>query len=609
MYYCIGFLLNAIRMERGLSVKALTKGICSDRTYLDIEKDLEMPDIRILRLLFERLGKSFNKLELIINENTYACELNQFEFNCAIGTLNLKKAGELLEQNGKRKADRNNVAEMFRFRNLANLKSVEGNCESSVNHIKNAIISTVPEWGKVPMYTLALSCTEIENILIYVFLNYKTRFSANPNDSERLSLWEESFRILDEIAEYMNHYKMDDECLSVIIPKLSYVRAVMQIDMGSTDNAVFESLNGLKMLRKHEILFMTHALLKIIVTYGKDYDFKENEDSYDDYCHYYETLNRIFQSFHEYSVDYYYDSLFMRCNKSLYHLDSEVIKGLRKQNRITQAGISENIYQNPESYSRAESGKTSMNTEYFRALLDRLKIHRDRFNLCLLCMNADSFDLFHETTVSALKGNSSEALELCGKLESILDMSLDYNRTALSMLKSYIEPGYEGFNKERAEALLEDTYPVLNNEVFRPPFNDEMQSISQIGICLFNENRKDEALRLYEKVLKSFAKSKVDHAFQYKTYGLLIGNYARLSLRDSDAVISFKNHLLCGTLSGLDADICVRGYSKLRAGEYRKKCKPELEDAYYLSKLTQHKQDIERLEVFLSQVFGSDSGA
>ena len=247
-----------------------------------------------------------------------------------------------------------------------------------------------------------------------------------------------------------------------------------------------------------------------------------------------------------------------------------------------------------------------MNTEYFRAILDRLETKRDRYNPCLLCMNADSFDLFHETTVSVLKGNRAEALELCSWLESMLDISLEYNRIALSMLKSFIEPGYDGFNKEWAESLLEDTYPVLKNEVFRPPFIDEMQSISKIGICLFNENRKDEALRLYEKVLKTFAKSKVNHAFQYKTYGLLIGYYARLSLMDSDAMESLKNHLLCGTLSGLEADICVRGYSKLKNGENRDNCRTEIKDAYCMAKLTERKQDIERLRIFFDQVFGSE---
>ena len=272
------------------------------------------------------------------------------EFNCAIGTLNLKKAGELIKQDEKKKW--NNVAEMFRFRNLANLKYVEGDFENAVEYIKSAIISTVPKWGNVPMDTLTLSCTEIENILIYVLLNYRSKLSTNLNDSEGISFRGESFRILDETAEYLNQHKMDDECLSIIIPKLSYIRAVIQIDADNTDKAVSESISGLKLLRKHEILFMTHALLKIIVTYGKEYDFKE-ENPYDDYRSYYEALNRIFQSFPDYSVDYYYDSLFMRCNKSLYHLDSEVIKGLRKQKKVTQAGISENIYKNPESYSRA----------------------------------------------------------------------------------------------------------------------------------------------------------------------------------------------------------------------------------------------------------------
>ena len=77
----IGVQINELREAKGLSLENLALGICSDESLRNIELGKESVTKLFMEVLFQRLGKSTDKLELILSEEVYREEelIEQYE--------------------------------------------------------------------------------------------------------------------------------------------------------------------------------------------------------------------------------------------------------------------------------------------------------------------------------------------------------------------------------------------------------------------------------------------------------------------------------------------------------------------------------------------------
>ena len=211
----IGKQIQILRKKSKISSKKLVLGLCSTRTLNYIESGMELPDKMLADILIQRLGKSPDKLELIISKEIYQLERIQDLFEEALERGNRKRAEELLEQY-KEIAPKNKVYRMFYCRNQGYLAfRLDGNLIESKDWIKQAIDITMPEWRNNSLENYLISTIEIENLLAYAKLLLRGETKCKLEEAEELLL--SCRRYIDEhICDREEYAKIYCKCADLL---------------------------------------------------------------------------------------------------------------------------------------------------------------------------------------------------------------------------------------------------------------------------------------------------------------------------------------------------------------------------------------------------------
>lgn len=584
IHFSIGLMLSSFRKNSGLSIRNLSRGLCSSSVYCQIEHNEIVPNIRLMRLLFERLGRSFNKIEIIAGKNIYELEYKQLAILRFVTNGDFDNAKKMIEEIKKVKKHGDRVYDMYDLRNEAFLAYSQGNANLALEMMEKAVLKTVPLWKKVPVELLVLSTTELENIVICCFLRDIISNYAISGEDELL---------IAEITNYVNTHVMDEEERTVIISKLNYVKALRCINRKLYSESAELCDESLALLRKHELLYMVPELLNIITTYGKEANLRE---PFMNYVCYQNSINFVFELFPKYAEKYKY-SIFLRSYKTLLHLDSEVARGIRKSKKLSQENFSENIYGNTESYSRMECGKVSMNSTSFALFSEKAALDKDKYDFVLSTLNIDAFGLVHESCLSAIKSEFEDADNLLTEIEDMVDADIKKNSETIMQIKNIVNIlRLEDLKNIKQESIdfLQENYPITEMKMHRSPFYDEAHGISHLGICLYNEGKISEAKELFQNALSVFDESMIDRYFQNKTYGLLLNDYIFLSddiHKEAEKMLEYE--LDVGGLSGIFYAMMAIGYS-MRKNETGTGMGSQkyVEIAYWMARFIGRKQEV-----------------
>lgn len=163
-------------------------------------------------------------------------------------------------------------------------------------------------------------------------------------------------------------------------------------------------------------------------------------------------------------------------------------------------------------------------------------------------------------------------------------------------------------NKEPSEIVqetrhyLQDHYPIETSDVFRPPFYEEICAITQLAINLRKVGKPDDSLKLYAKCYDCFYKSRIDHAFQYKSFGIIQSNYA-IQSNDYKIALDDISYLFdVGSLSDLYLSVGIIGcklYNKDKTNEHAKKV---IKASSSLAMLTMRFEDARKMENTLNHL-------
>ena len=363
--------LKRIRIGRGLSIRALTQGLCSPSTYHAIESGKSIPDPSLLKLLVERLGVSFNIFELIIDKKTYKKELMFSKICLLIESGKTTEAEDIIKS-----IDPNmfsgSVDRMLYHRLIAWLKYVETDYTGAKEAIKSAISETL--FHKIEniqnlQNLKAISSTEIENVLF--LLNLSILESRSGIRSVFLSDY-----VLDMIKAYLKHANLDSDEYAVIYPKLWYIESQMALLEGDEKKAVSLSIKAIRVLRKAEIYYLVPSFLDIIVMYGKDVLLSKRYTNYNEFNN---SLNDLIDRIPFLPKNC--NPFFSRFRKTIYHLDYEIIRGERKKAISTQSGFMGSAYTEESSLSRIENGSRSMRTSKLDVIMEKCNINKSRINI------------------------------------------------------------------------------------------------------------------------------------------------------------------------------------------------------------------------------------
>ncbi len=475
----ISKILKDQREKKHLSIRDLSLGICSPGFYCRIESGKTSPNPLLLRLLIERLGISFNRLEIIIDKKSYDQLFKYAKLSLLLEQNDTDKARTLLSDIYKY-SNNNPVNTMFRYRFLSWLAFSEGNYTEALAHIETAIRETIKPRKGHSLVISSISSTEIENVLFFLYIKFIILNEANKTD------YRCTF-ILNLINEYVERVSLDDEEKAIILSKVMFIETHLAMKENESDNAIHLCTKALKLLIKERILFLMPFFLETILSHVQT-EIQAGTRIY------YQQYKRIIESAIKTSLckPHNYNCLLSRCLRTIYHLDNEVIISERKRSRKTQAAFSFHAYAESSSLSRVETGKSSIRSKIFSTIMRQSNIN-NRFSLNSMHMTKD-----------------------------ILDSKLLY------------------FDKH---------YPIINDNVYRPPFWEEAMCISSICSNLINHREKAESIKICQRVFDSFALTKVSPIFHIRIYELLMDTLSECKAVKPTIIEKLSRlSLICGNL-------------------------------------------------------------
>ena len=587
-------ILKKLRNKRHLSVRNLVSGLCSPGLYSRIESGKVFPDLRLLRLILERLGVSFNKIELIVDIRSYRHALTYYKIGSLLENNRITKAARLLKESENDLCSPDHSYNMMMYyRYAAWINYAEGRFDDALSNIEKAVSATVPFWYHTKPKNLVISSSEIENILFLLYLRYEKLHVKNSEEKD-------SLYYIGLIKEFLELNPPDLEEYAVIFSKICYAEASISVSKGDFDHAVSVCLSALELLRREEILYMMLALLDVIVTYGRDYPLPEPYENYVEYR--YALAYAISSSSFTHKN---YNMLLSRCNKTPYHLDYEVIKAERLKEGHTQFSLSESTYSDCSSLSRAERGAVSMRSENFRLLCEKLDVKKGRVNPPVFCISFDTIDLLHDIETFTAKGKNDCAVTLLKNFMSELDLEKKRDLDFLICIREGLTSKSGSSLKTMTHALnfLSAHYPITDGRAFRPPFLDEMHIISTICSYYLDSGLKDDVLCIAKRVLDLLQKSCISPVFQFKTHGLIRNTLAGITNDPHDALRNINYSLFTGSLFNIHGNLGIIGCALLNDHEDPIKAKALIKSSYILARLTQRTDEYEKGKAFYLKTF------
>ena len=500
-----------------ISINKLCYGLCARTVIRTLENEASVVDMKVIKLLLERLGKSPNKLEIIAPYEVIEMEVRQLDFDAAIDNRDKMTAEILLDyyKSAADAPDSNNVEKMYYYRNRVSFEYyMMGNTHGALEYARQACNQTVPGFENNNLEKYCVSVTELINILMYYYLILIT----SQEDYEIVKS-----RLL-EIEEYAEKYITDEEELARIIPKQKWVCALISIKEKDYTRAVQQCMEGIAFLRKYALLQFMLPLLNIIVEYGNRTDF---ENEYADYV----DLKKAVEDYYRLcGADTQREELLLaESNRVIYHYDLEVLFSQRKIKGLSQEELAEAVGVLPEMISKYETGSRRPNKNIYIKIMEALGLEWCRYNAVLVSESFESTEIMRELILASIRDNERLMEEYIAILMERLDMGYIRNRRNLRVFQNELDlksgktdaHGFIELNKD----LLKSTYPIFEGVDLRTPFSDEERLISQIGIMLGRIGKREELLDLTRKVLKTINKSSVDVRLMARLCGHLYANY------------------------------------------------------------------------------------
>ena len=570
----IGVQINELREQKNISLEALALGICTDESLRNIELGKEAVNKLFMEILFQRLGKSTDKLELILSEEVYEEELLLERFEELLEQGDGVQAYQVLEQFMEQAPPDSKVHQMFYCRSRAYAEfRVENNPQQAKEWMQKALNITMPGWQEKRLEEYWISTIEMENLLAYA-----KALSAIGTKEEL----ETAESLLLACKRFIDGRVTDGEEHAKIFAKCACLLSDLYVKRGKKKQAEQLVERGLIGLREYGISYFMEPLLHILVKCVSE-ESKE-KPPYQSY------LTAILHLKKFAGMEQYFtDSIFKNCSQQTYYLDYELFREERVAQGYTQDQMIEGVYKNPESLSRAERGKVTMRDSKLIRLFHRLGIDKSRYNGFVVTDDYAVLELKQQVDILLSRNCDKEAEEKIEDLKQKLDLSIAENRRTILGYEISIGIEKEGIPKEdllkQAENLWEETYRIQSHGVYRSPMDREAFVINQIGRLLWELDRKEEAIQLLREMTTVMRSSKVAIKKRSRKYGLLRTNLAKWECSVPIARENIHFVLECGKLRSLPMDYMTVACAMINDPANFEICREMIKECFYLCDL------------------------
>lgn len=573
----IGEQIKELREKKNIVLEELALGVCTVECLRKIEQGKEMVNKLFMEIMFQRLGKSTDKLELIVSEKVYEEEERKEYFEECLERGDGKQAATVLELWKKEATEDCNVRKMFFYRSMAYAELRIGqNPEKAKEWMQKALDITMPGWQECPLEEYWISTIEMENLLAYAKTQLAIGTESELKGAEQLLLACQQF-IDGRISDGEEHAK--------IFAKCAHLLAGLYVRQGNMIKAEQLAKRALQELQDYGISYFMEPILEILVQCTK---YKVQKKT--PYQEYLSALRHVKQYV---GIEWYFtDSIFKNCSQQTYYIDHELFREERIAQGYSQEQVIEGVFKNPESLSRAEKGVATMRNSKLNRLFRKLGIEKSRYNGFVVTDKYEVLELKQKVDILISRNCYKEAEEKIEELGSKLDLTVAENRRWIQGYHITVGIEDDNISKERlleqAIELLQETYRLHTHGVYRPPMDREAALLNQIGILLYELNRKEEAIQLFYSITEAMRNSKVSVRKRSRKYSLLRTNLAKWEYSIPMAKENLCFTLSCGKLRTLPVDYMTIACAMIDNPANWEICREMIKDSYFLCKLVQN---------------------
>lgn len=481
-----------------------------------IEQDICEPDKCLYDLLLLRLGKSPNRLELILSEDEYKSMRERDIIEELCWKREGEKAYEVLERYMKRVTKESKVQKMYEYRVKAYISGrINQDVISAERYLRQAVEMTLPGFGIDNMNKYLISVPEMENIL------------AVGKCLMELGKIETARQLFDKCRKYILLEMSFSEQVALVYCKCVWLLARVSLNTEKQEQVYFcckEALNG---LQRFGILYFMIPLLEQLRLYSAVLEKADDNRKWEVY------LESLIFVYREYGKEWYcLDSLFHRFNLSAYHLDSEFILQERNAQNMTQESLIEGVYQSPESLSRVENGWVCPSKNKMDGLMKKLGFSRGRVSGMVAVERLAHYEMKEELDFLIENGQYLEAKDKLQKFEKVVENKWKINQIIIENYRNAISECIQGGNdmdmSSKCYDVLRNTYWFYDEKYNRIPLEGELKLLNQYALDLNNNNRRADALEIFRQVLICIEQSKMCPRYRSKIMSLPFVNMAIL---------------------------------------------------------------------------------
>lgn len=564
-----------LRERLHINQEDLAKGILSAADLSRVEHGTKEIDYFELEALFQRMGKSLDKLELVLSRKEYQLLCIREKIEEALEKNQYEEVDSLLDEYMAYNSAKRNMHQQYSRIVKGILQYLrEKNGHDVLTKLDACLEITCENWKETEWAQLCLCTQEVRILLLIAYI----KVEAKEYDS--------ALQMLLNMQEYLEIRYTDEEEKAKIYPHCMYLLATTYWQQGEIETAYKKCWQGIECLVDNGALTLLSELLQL----QKDCLEKMGKKVEQEKCkQYIEAIDFVYELAQKERCQ---EMILLLLKESVQReciISNELIREMRKATSMTQEKLSDNICAQ-ETLARIEKDKTNPNSKNMYDMLKRMGMSREKYYGFII---SDDYELYEKVRLYIRcvgKEEKEKAYELLNEIESELDMKEHVNR-------QFVESGRIGQRLwkqkitykqaiDELEKVLHWTMPPIKDKerVYRMPFRKEFMILNQIALFYKRSGQVDAAVDICKQIEEKYDKGILRMYFHSVPASVLYTNYCGfLEVQDNlqEALIvaqrGIEHAVLCNRadLVGL---ILANVYCV-----YEKKHQPELEERYLRS--------------------------
>lgn len=497
----LGVMLFKEREKMGEKQKSIADGIISIAELCRVEHGEQEIDYFTLQALFERLGKSIDKLELAVSASEYASISYRVDIERSIEEWDYGRLAELISGYHAYNDEKRSIHKQY----VAALRAMvwyvrERDYASCLRGMEQALAYTLREdWREKIRPGQCLCNQEIRIILVIAYCMWKL------GNTDGLA------EQLEQLGSYILYHYTDTEEQVKVYPHCAWLLGQLYLEQGRVEEAYIICGKGKDSLIENgslsplwEILELEEACLERM---GKRAELARCRKYREAVAFLYEAAGVHLES--------NIVAAFMKSSfQGEFVITNELVRDLREAKGLSQEELCADIC-SQETLSRIENGKRSPNKKKLYRLLKKMGMERENYYGFI---EADDYELYEKVRQYNRcfpKGQREEAMKLLDEIEKGVDMTKTVNRQFIENARISQKMVNNKLTREQAnqrfQELLSLTMPSVDSGrmIYRVPFRIEYTIWNKTAINLREDGKIEESLHIYEKLMQCYKKSKV----------------------------------------------------------------------------------------------------